>query len=148
MTDKQVSDLLDEVYVGRERVTRDEIHRWAVSADLPADLIALLDALPEGEYAQEEVEEALTGPAAVPPPGARAATAVLGVPADELSDADLGRELAHLHEKREETFRHGSPQALARHDERTAELEKEYLRRFPEREVDPQRLRSGARRRT
>ena len=68
-----------------------------------------------------------------------------GIPAAELSDDDLLRELAQLHETRHETFRHGSNDALARHTERTAELEHEYLRRFPQREVDPERLRAGAR---
>ena len=46
-----------------------------------------------------------------------------------------------------ETFLHGSHDALDAHSWRTAELEAEYLRRFPEREVDPERLRAGARQR-
>ena len=68
-----------------------------------------------------------------------------GVPAGELADEDLLRELGEVHRTRHETLRHGSDQALARHSERMAELEQEYLRRYPQREVDPQRLRSGAR---
>jgi hypothetical protein len=55
------------------------------------------------------------------------------------------RELAELHRTRNDTLRHGSDQALARHGERMAEMETEYVRRFPEREVDPLRLREGAR---
>ncbi len=70
-----------------------------------------------------------------------------GIPARELSDEDLLRELSQLHETRHGTFRHGSDDALVRHTERTAELESDYLRRFPQREVDPERLRSGARER-
>lgn len=70
-----------------------------------------------------------------------------GIPARELSDEDLLRELSQLHETRHDTFRHGSDDALVRHTERTAELESDYLRRFPQREVDPERLRSGARER-
>jgi Family of unknown function (DUF6158) len=70
-----------------------------------------------------------------------------GVPAGELSEEDLSRELAHIHETRHETFLHGSGDALAAHTRRTAELEDEYLRRHPEREIDPDRLRSGARER-
>ena len=66
-----------------------------------------------------------------------------GVPADELADDDLLRELGHLHETRNETFLHGSDDALAVHSARMTELEAEYLRRRPEREVDPHRLRSG-----
>ncbi len=68
-----------------------------------------------------------------------------GIPATMLSDEDLDRELASLHRTREDTLRHGSQQALERHIQRMAELEEEYLTRFPDREVDPERLRSGAR---
>jgi hypothetical protein len=64
---------------------------------------------------------------------------------DDLDDDDLLRELESLHDSRHRTLRHGSDDALTMHTERTAELEREYLRRFPAREVDPQRLRSGAR---
>jgi hypothetical protein len=75
-----------------------------------------------------------TGPGDVARPG-------LGVEPPALSTDDLLRELARLHGTRHETFRHGSDDALAHHDRRTAELEREYLRRFPAREVDPQRVR-------
>ena len=71
-----------------------------------------------------------------------------GIPATTLDDDDLLRELAHLHKTRNTTLRHGSSDALMHHSERTAELEEEYLRRFPDREVDPQRLRAGARARS
>ena len=40
---------------------------------------------------------------------------------------------------------HGVPDALREHTRRTAELEQEYLRRHPERDVDPARTRAGAR---
>ena len=59
-----------------------------------------------------------------------------------LSEEELLRELASLHGTRHETFRHGSAAALTHHDRRTAELEREYLRRFPDREVDPRRVRN------
>jgi hypothetical protein len=71
-----------------------------------------------------------------------------GVPPEELDDADLLRQLEHLAATRVETLRHGSSDALEVHARRLAELEAEYLRRRPEREVDPDRLRSGARART
>jgi hypothetical protein len=71
-----------------------------------------------------------------------------GVPAAELSDDDLLRELASLHRTRHETFLHGATTAVVAHSERTAELEDEYLRRHPERQIDPDRLRAGARQRT
>lgn len=67
------------------------------------------------------------------------------VPARDLDDQDLLRELESLHATRHETFRHGSDDALAVHTERTGELEAEYLRRRPSREVDPARTREGRR---
>ena len=70
-----------------------------------------------------------------------------GVPPGQLSEHDLRRELQHVHETRHTTFLHGSEDALHEHTRRTADLEAEYLRRFPQREVDPDRLREGARRR-
>ena len=68
-----------------------------------------------------------------------------GIPAGELTDEDLLRELGELHRTRHDTLRHGSDQALTTHTERMYELEREYLHRLPDREVDPQRLRAGAR---
>jgi Family of unknown function (DUF6158) len=70
-----------------------------------------------------------------------------GVQASELSEDDLRRELAHVHETRHTTFLHGSQVALEAHTRRMGELEAEYLRRHPEREIDPDRLRAGARQR-
>jgi hypothetical protein len=68
-----------------------------------------------------------------------------GVSPQDLAEADLVRELAHLHQTRHDTFLHGSPDALWQHSNRLTALEEEYLRRHPEREVDPARTRSGAR---
>ncbi|MDQ4093886.1 MAG: DUF6158 family protein [Actinomycetota bacterium] len=70
---------------------------------------------------------------------------VSGVSPEDLAESDLLRELQHLHETRHGTFLHGSLDALRAHTSRTAELEDEYLRRHPEREVDPARTRAGAR---
>ena len=70
-----------------------------------------------------------------------------GVDPHELSDDDVVREVTRLHETRHETFLHGSADALLNHTRRTTELEDEYLRRHPEREIDPGRLRAGARER-
>jgi hypothetical protein len=147
-----LESLLDQLYGGQERLTRDEIYRRAVTAQMPAQALTVLDGLPEGEYAQDEVSGALAeisgdtgssdgGTSPSGPDGD-------GVAASELSDEDLMRELETLHRTRHETLRHGSGHALERHTERTAELEEEYLRRFPEREVDPERERAGARQRT
>ncbi len=64
-----------------------------------------------------------------------------GVPPRDLSADDLTRELSSLYRTRQDTLRHGSDSALAAHDRRTGELEHEYRRRFPDREIDPRRLR-------
>ena len=71
-----------------------------------------------------------------------------GVPATDLDEADLFRELHELYRTRLDTLRHGSDQALSTHTARMMELETDYLRRFPSREIDPERLREGARLRT
>lgn len=69
-----------------------------------------------------------------------------GVPARDLTDGDLDRELKHLHETRHETFLDGTEDALRAHTERMLELEGEYLRRFPDRAApDPMRTRQGSR---
>ena len=83
------------------------------------------------------------GPAAVKPPfpGYRPSMATTdGVPASELSDEDLFRELGSLHRTRLDTLRHAPDDALAVHLARTTELEGEYLLRRPLREIDPSRL--------
>ena len=68
-----------------------------------------------------------------------------GIHPAALPDGDLFRELRHINETRLETLRHASARALATHSSRTEALEREYLRRFPRREVNPERLRAGAR---
>jgi hypothetical protein len=55
----QLEAFLDRLYAGQERLTSGDIQRSAVSADLPADLLTRVDALPEGEYAVDEAAEAL-----------------------------------------------------------------------------------------
>jgi riboflavin biosynthesis pyrimidine reductase len=71
-------------------------------------------------------------------------TTAIGIPASELTDADLERELVHAHRKRHDTFVDGTANALATHTRRTAELEHEYLRRFPERVVQDEEKRRQA----
>jgi hypothetical protein len=69
-----------------------------------------------------------------------------GVDPRELHDEALERELRHLHATREETFFHGSRQAILNHTERMLQLEQEYSSRFPERTTpDTQRTRKGSR---
>jgi hypothetical protein len=62
-------------------------------------------------------------------------------PLAELADDVLLAELGHLYETRLGTLRHGSDDALAHHTGRMQDLEREYLRRHPAREIDPDRLR-------
>ena len=64
----------------------------------------------------------------------------VGIDPARLGDDDLFREMASLHRTRLHTLRHGPDAALATHLKRTAELETEYLTRYPGREVDPSRL--------
>jgi hypothetical protein len=68
----------------------------------------------------------------------------LGIDPSDLSDEELLRELNSLHETRNDTLRHGAEAALDNHTRRSVELESEYVRRFPGREVDPARLRDLA----
>ncbi|WP_329561671.1 DUF6158 family protein [Kitasatospora sp. NBC_01266] len=67
------------------------------------------------------------------------------VTARDLQDERLLHELEQLHRTRHETFLYGSDDALRHHTRRSAELEAEYLRRFPSRLVTAGRTRSGAR---
>ena len=69
-----------------------------------------------------------------------------GIPAEQLEDDDLRRELHHIYETREETFFHGSGDAFEIHTERMLELEQEYALRKPQdTKADPARTRTGAR---
>ncbi|WP_274527954.1 hypothetical protein [Micromonospora foliorum] len=56
-----LDDLLDDIYRAQERVTQAEIYRRAVAAELPPDLLARIDALPEGEYSVDEASDLLGG---------------------------------------------------------------------------------------
>ncbi|MFD7924255.1 DUF6158 family protein [Streptomyces sp. NPDC059740] len=76
----------------------------------------------------------------------RSATdAYQGIPAAELVEADLLRELETVHRTRHDTLLYGSADALTAHNARMAELEGEYLRRHPRRRVAAGRTRAGAR---
>jgi uncharacterized protein DUF6158 len=69
-----------------------------------------------------------------------------GLDPHRLDDEALERELRYLYATREETFFHGSRQALLNHTERMLQLEREYANRFPERtKADALRTRKGAR---
>lgn len=64
----------------------------------------------------------------------------IGIDPAGLADEDLFRELGSLYRTRLQTLRHGPEAALANHFKRTADLETEYMARYPGREVDPARL--------
>jgi hypothetical protein len=69
-----------------------------------------------------------------------------GIAPEALDDADLRREVAHLHETRHDTMLGGSEAALEAHTHRMLALEREFLRRFPEDSApDPARTRAGSR---
>jgi hypothetical protein len=70
-----------------------------------------------------------------------------GIPAAQLSDEDLIREVDQLHVTRHQTFLHGTRDAFDTHTARMLSLEHEYLRRFAARSgPDPLRTRAGSRR--
>ncbi len=56
-----------------------------------------------------------------------------GVPARELSDAELERQGLHAHATRHWVFLHGTSEQFRTHTQRMLELEQEYLRRHPQR---------------
>lgn len=56
-----------------------------------------------------------------------------GIPARELSDAELERQGAQAHLTRNRVFLHGTAEQFRYHTERMLELEQEYLRRHPKR---------------
>ncbi len=53
-----------------------------------------------------------------------------GIPAAQLSDEDLVREVDQLHATRHDAFLHGTRDAFDTHTARMLSLEYEYLRRF------------------
>lgn len=55
-----LEELLDDLYMWQERVSAAEIRRAAIAADLSAAELTRVDALPEGEYSQDEALEALS----------------------------------------------------------------------------------------
>jgi len=69
-----------------------------------------------------------------------------GVPATDLDDESVRREMQHLHATRHDVVLGGSEDALNTHTSRMLELEQEYLRRFAsEGSPDPLRTRAGSR---
>jgi hypothetical protein len=126
-----VTAMLEAIFAGSEQINVEEMRRRALLAELPRELTAAIGELPPGLYSQKEAQGAL-----------RLGD---GIPAADLSEEDLVREMESLGNTRADTMRHGSWAALARHTTRTHELENEYLQRHPEREISASRTREGAR---
>jgi hypothetical protein len=56
---RQIDEFLDDAYDAQERLSSGDLQRRAIAADLPAEVMTRVDALPDGEYAQDEAAEAL-----------------------------------------------------------------------------------------
>jgi hypothetical protein len=57
--DTELDAFLDDAFQAQERISSGDLQRRAIAADLPAELLTRIDALPEGEYAQDEAVDAL-----------------------------------------------------------------------------------------
>ncbi|MEV1147479.1 hypothetical protein [Micromonospora sp. NPDC049799] len=58
---RRLDDLLKDLYHGQERISQGDIYRRAVAAELPAELLTRIAALPEGQYAVDEAADLLGG---------------------------------------------------------------------------------------
>ncbi|MBQ1071662.1 hypothetical protein KBX06_00550 [Micromonospora sp. C31] len=58
---RRLDELLDDLYHGQERISQADIYRRAVAAQLPAQLLTRIAALPEGTYGVDEVADMLGG---------------------------------------------------------------------------------------
>jgi len=58
-SDTGLEAFLDQVFDAQERISSGDLRRRAIAAGLPAALMTRIDALPEGEYAQDEASDAL-----------------------------------------------------------------------------------------
>ncbi|MFI7573736.1 hypothetical protein [Micromonospora sp. NPDC049497] len=58
---RRLDDLLEDLYHGQERISQGDIYRRAVAAELPAELLTRIAALPEGQYAVDEAADLLGG---------------------------------------------------------------------------------------
>ncbi|MEU4694160.1 hypothetical protein [Actinoplanes sp. NPDC023714] len=56
---RELTEFLDTAFDAQERLSSGDLQRRAIAADLPAEALTRIDALPEGEYAQDEAAEAL-----------------------------------------------------------------------------------------
>ncbi|MCY1144648.1 hypothetical protein OWR29_42180 [Actinoplanes sp. Pm04-4] len=61
MTDeiRELDAFLEDAFDGQERLSSADLQRRAIASDLTATALTRIDALPEGEYAQDEAAEAV-----------------------------------------------------------------------------------------
>ncbi|GAA2389719.1 hypothetical protein Cme02nite_75630 [Catellatospora methionotrophica] len=65
---EMLETLLDTLFIGEERLSVAELRRRAVAEGMPPDVLQSVGTLPEGEYAQDEVLDALHTHAVITPP--------------------------------------------------------------------------------
>ncbi len=58
-TGKLLDAYLDDAFAAHERLSAGDLQRGAIAAGLSAEALTAVDALPDGEYAQDEAAEAL-----------------------------------------------------------------------------------------
>ena len=56
---RELDGFLEDAFDGQERLSSAELQRRAVASELTALALTRIDALPEGEYAQDEASEAV-----------------------------------------------------------------------------------------
>jgi hypothetical protein len=56
---QELDGFLDDAFDGQERLSSADLQRRAIASDLSATTLTRIDALPEGEYAQDEAAEAV-----------------------------------------------------------------------------------------
>jgi hypothetical protein len=56
---RELDAFLDDAFEGQERLSSADLQRRAIASELSATTLTRIDALPEGEYAQDEAAEAV-----------------------------------------------------------------------------------------
>lgn len=56
---RELDAFLDDAFDGQERLSSADLQRRAIASELSATTLTRIDALPEGEYAQDEAAEAV-----------------------------------------------------------------------------------------
>ena len=56
---RELDPFLEDAFDAQERLSSADLQRRAITSDLTASALTKIDALPEGEYAQDEAAEAV-----------------------------------------------------------------------------------------